>query len=186
MLFAVIHMVYGCIHRCTSDALGSNREHARHVADFVVALNFLAAGSDCVGSNSLTVGSGHGVRHGISANGAFYAGGQLGIGRAVGLALIVRRHGHILVVLDGDYRSHSRGCGNRGHLGSIAGNGNGFLGDFFADGGAGHNLVLINLVSVPDIVHRVVGHIQLELGGEGGVRKQIAVLIQVRLYSGQI
>ena len=104
----------------------------------------------------------------------------------VGYGIGVCGEDYILIVLNGDDRIRSGGCGNRGHLGSIAANGNGFLGDICTDGGAGFGLGGGDFLSVPDIAHRVVGHIQLELGGEGGIGiHTVGGFIQVGLYGGQ-
>ena len=143
----------------------------------------------------------------IGAGGAYGNGGEVssvngvgvlnlsGYGEAVdGMGLAVVGYGigvggedYVLIVLNGDDRIRGGGYGNGGYRGRVACNGSGILGNRAADGGAGYGLGVSDLHSVPDIAHGVVGHIQLELGGEGGIGiHTVGGGIQVGLYGGQV
>ena len=98
-----------------------------------------------------------------------------------------RSEDYILIVLNGDDRIRGGGYGNGGYRGRVAGNGSGIFGNRAADGGAGYGLGFSDFHSVPEIAHGVVGHIQLEPGGEGGIGiHTVGGFIQVGLYGGQI
>ena len=105
----------------------------------------------------------------------------------VGYGIGIGGEDYILIVLNGDDRIRGGVYGNGGYRGRVAGNGDGGLGNLGTDGGAGYGLGVSDSHSVPDIAHGVVGHIQLELGGEGGIGiHTIAGGVQIVLHGGQI
>ena len=156
---------------------------------------------------ALCEGGGIGVC--VSAGGAYGDGGEAGLGcgygvgvlnlsgnieAADGMGLAVVGYGigvggedYVLIVLNGDDRIRGGVYGNGGYRGRVACNGSGIFGNRAADGGVGYGLGCSDFHSVPDIAHGVVGHIQLELGGEGGIGiHTVGGSVQVLLYCGQI